>query len=395
MLEKRLGVLAGIFLIGVLALASVAGSPPSAASAPGGTSGGSSDSTGQVPGAMQSAARAIQALASGASGLATTAAHALSALGASSAADPAAVSPAGGPVSYGADGRLTILLIGSDWRKHLYGERTDVIMVVTIDPATKRVATASIPRDTIYFPRAKANGGGTTKTNRVNAIYLLYYRHTNLAHGKVDLGALVKFKKDVAAALQTEIDYVAMIRFTGFTQLVNAIGGINVQIADAIRDSFLRTSGHGKRGVYFPKSSSWHLTGNPPCTPYPAKCHNSLAYARSRHGWVGSSYNSDFARARRQQGMVVAGTDQIVSNGQSSLSSLLTYAKSRVYTDLPETLAAATQLYSLVNGAHLAHGDQVVFSPNKWAVQRQRDPIYTFELRLPQVRAWINNHFGS
>jgi anionic cell wall polymer biosynthesis LytR-Cps2A-Psr (LCP) family protein len=301
-----------------------------------------------------------------------------------------AVAPAAG-ISYGADGRFTILLLGSDWRVHNGGERTDILLVMTIDPTTKRVAAASIPRDTVYFP---LHGGGSSGTNRVNAIYELYYRKAGLAHAKVSVPGLQKLKQDVAKALGTEIDYVAMFRFKGFAKLLDKIGGVHVRIGAAIRDSYYNAPGKG-RGIYFPKSSSWRLKGTPSCRPYPRKCHNGLAYARSRHGTVGNKYNSDFQRERRQQPMAVAGALKIVSNGTTALADLLAATKGRVFTDLPHTLSAATTLYNLVSGAHLAKADQAVLGPNKFATAAARDPIYTFELRRKVVRAWINAHFGS
>lgn len=305
--------------------------------------------------------------------------------------------PAGPAVSYGTDGRFTILLLGSDWRSDRYGERMDVVMIVTIDPATKRVAAASIPRDTVYVPRADSNGGGTSGTNRINAIYSVLYRKSGLAHNKVDKTALGKLKNDVATTLATEIDYVAMTRFAGFTDVINRIGGVHVQINQAIKDSFYKSPGtpSGVRGVYFPVSASYYLEGNGACWPKPKKCHNGLIYVRSRHGTVGSGNNSDFARSRRQQGLVVAGTDRIVSNGTDSLAALVTRVKGRVWTDLPRTLSAATQLYYLVDGAHLSASDSQVFSPSNWATSDASTPIYTFRLRLDKVRTWINDHFGS
>lgn len=304
---------------------------------------------------------------------------------------------AANPVSYGADGRLTLLVLGSDWRANLPGERLDAIMVITIDPVTKRVAAASIPRDSVYIPRAAANGGGTSGVNRINSLYSVYYRRSNLKHSGVDVPALKRFKADVATALATEIDYVAMVRFDGFDKLLSVIGGVDVTIGKAVRDSFYRAPGeHGPtRGVYFPKSPLWHLAGQVNCLPYPNRCHNGQAYARSRHGTVGNEYNSDFQRAQRQQSVAKAAADRIVQNGSGSLPSLVSAVSGRVYTDLPRTLDAANQLYDLVSGAHLSAADSVVFAPNKWATSDASTPLYTFRLKLKLVRSWINQHFGS
>jgi anionic cell wall polymer biosynthesis LytR-Cps2A-Psr (LCP) family protein len=307
-----------------------------------------------------------------------------------------AVQPAGPEVSYGKDGRFTILLLGSDYRDDLYGERMDVVIVITIDPATKRVGAVSIPRDTVYIPRAGSNGGGTSGSNRINAMYSLFYRRPGLAHRKVDLAALVRFKQDVAATLDTEIDNVAMTRFAGITDLVDRIGGVDVRITQAVTDGFYKSPGtpQGVRGAYFPVSDSYHLNGGGSCYPKPKRCHNALIYARSRHGTSGSGVNSDFARARRQHGLVMAGANKIVANGVDSLPALVDRVKGRIWTDLPRTLGAATQLYDLVNGATLGSRDGKVFAPNKWAYTDSSTSRYTFRLYLSKVRGWINRHFG-
>ena len=153
------------------------------------------------------------------------------------------------------------------------------MLVMSIDPNTKRVAAASIARDTVFFP---LHGGGTTGTTRVNAIYEIWYRHHGLAHQKVDGAAFGQFTKDVSLALRTEIDYWAMVRFSGFVALVNKINGANVDIADPITDSYYHS--HKSHGIYFPAVNGYHLKGDPACFPKPAKCHSALAYARSRHG---------------------------------------------------------------------------------------------------------------
>jgi LCP family protein required for cell wall assembly len=306
-----------------------------------------------------------------------------------SATDPA------DSVSYGSDGRFTILLLGSDWRTGSPGERQDVVIVMTIDPVTKRVAAASIPRDTVYIPRAASNGGGTSGNVRINSMYGIFYRRTSFGHSQVDLPALVRLKNDVSRTLATEIDYVAMVRFSGFTYLIDRIGGVNVEIKKAITDTFLRTPGTTVRGAYFPVDSSYHLKGKALCGQKPKHCHNALMYVRSRHGTVGTGYNSDFARARRQHPFVVAAADKIVANGTSGLPGLVSSVQGRIWTNLPRTLSAATQLYHLVDGAHLRPADTQVFSPSTWATSDSSTPQYTFRLRLPKVRTWINDHFGS
>src|SRR5689334_11607352 len=75
---------------------------------------------------------------------------------ASEAPSSAPTGPAADPV-LGTDGRFTVLLLGSDYRPAHPGNRTDTIMVVSVDSSTGSVAAASIPRDTANFPLP---GGG-------------------------------------------------------------------------------------------------------------------------------------------------------------------------------------------------------------------------------------------
>ena len=83
------------------------------------------------------------------------------------------------PVKLGKDGRLTVLLMGSDWRPTAGGERLDVLMVATIDPITGKAAVVSIPRDVSGIPLA---GGGNSGAMKVNSIYYIRYRKSSLRH---------------------------------------------------------------------------------------------------------------------------------------------------------------------------------------------------------------------
>ena len=299
------------------------------------------------------------------------------------------VSPAETGISYGSDGRLTVLLIGSDWRPKGGGERTDVILVMSIDPTNGRVAAASIPRDVVFFP---LHGGGTSGTDRVNTIYYLKYRHNSgHTHKFVDTAALNNFTKDVSLALGVEIDYWAMVRFVGFVKLIDKISGANVDIADPITDTFYPSG--NTRGIYFPKATSYHLKGDPVCHPKPYHCHSALAYARSRHGTVGTGYNGDFPRARRQQTLTMAAAASFIAHiSAGEYGDFVNYTVDKLWTNIPRNVTALGDLWNLAEGAHLAHHDTIVFGPSKWAHETAQTPLYTYRLYLNLVRGWIDTH---
>ena len=129
------------------------------------------------------------------------------------------------------------------------------------------------------------------------------------------------------------------------------------------------------------------------CGQKPTKCRNALLYARSRYGTEGGRANSDFRRLRRQQEIVFYAIRRVVNRGRgTSLLNLLDNAKGRIYTNLPKTPGGARALYDIANrsGFRFATNDGKVFGPSRWSSYVGR---YTFKLKLPDVRQWVDNHF--
>jgi anionic cell wall polymer biosynthesis LytR-Cps2A-Psr (LCP) family protein len=306
----------------------------------------------------------------------------------------AGMEPAAGPCSgtgglkSGSDGRVTILLLGSDYREKPYiGERMDVIIVAT-RKANGQVAMASIPRDTAYFPLAS---GGTSGSSRVNTLYYRYKR-SSVGARKVDCRALKRFTEDVEKALATEIDYYAMVRMVTFAQLVDNVTAVYTDIPGPIVDP-----SYGRRGAYFPDANDWRLVGNTACRNKKSDpCHSALAYVRSRHGTQAGGSNNDFKRALRQHTFIFDAAKRVLSRGSgSNLSSLINATESRVWTNVPKNMTAGLDIYNLLkNGMSLANKDRVVFGPSTYAYGLT-NPQYAYKLRLKKVRAWINEHFGS
>jgi LCP family protein required for cell wall assembly len=290
------------------------------------------------------------------------------------------------PVDLGKDGRLTVLLAGSDWRAKSGGERLDVLMVATIDPTTGKAAVVSIPRDMAGIPLA---GGGNSGGMRVNSIYFLRYRNPAKKHGAVDRKAMKRFTADIAAFLGTEIDYWALTRFATFANLINSLGGLRVDIREEVRDSSYHH--RSSRGIYFPKKNDYKLKGDPACKPYPAKCHSALVYARSRKGTMGDGYNSDWKRAERQQEMVRAAVKQIIEAGAGvALVGRLLKVRDKIDTNLPKTVEAAGQLFALVHKLKLPRGNMKVLAPATWSYLAGDG---TVRPNLSRIRQFVDNKF--
>lgn len=291
------------------------------------------------------------------------------------------------PIKLGKDGRLTVLLIGSDWRPKSGGERLDVLMVATVDPETGRAAVVSIPRDMSGIPLA---GGSNSGAMRVNSIYYIRYRNSSLGHAALDRGGLKRFSKDIGKLLGTEIDYWALTRFATFANLVNTLGGVKVDVREEVLDSSYH-HGHS-RGVWFPAQEGYRLKGDPKCKPKPKKCRSALVYARSRKGTVGGSFNSDYRRAERQQDIVHAAVTQVLEDRGSGIRLLgtLLEVRDKIDTNMPKTAAAAGQLYAILQDLKLPRSNMKVLAPATWAGAAGDGSIRP---NLGAIRAWVDRAF--
>lgn len=301
--------------------------------------------------------------------------------------------PSGAPstVSTGSDGRLTILLIGSDYRdEYRYTEHTDVLMVASLDLTTKRISMASIPRDVAYFPIHPDNRSGAATNSGSMRVNLLYDRYKTQADGVIEREALQKLRKDVAFALGLEIDHYAYLRFTGFDALMDNVGGVSVGIPSRILDPYYQDS--PTPGIRFPAASSWLLRGGTAkrCAGTDMNCKRGIVYVRSRKGTVGSVANSDAQRVRRQQGLVLAAIRKVASGG-ADLESLRSASLSRVTTSLPISWNDVSWLRSKLQGAISYSSDRMVFLPTTYA----KDLTYpkdSSKLKIRAVRNWVDAH---
>jgi LCP family protein required for cell wall assembly len=176
-----------------------------------------------------------------------------------------------------AQGAETILLVGTDSRStapttgtnasapdFVYGaQRSDVIMLVRLDPGFTHAQVVSIPRDSW----APIPGHGTSK---INAAY--------------SWGGPRLLIQTVEELTKVRIDHVAVIDFSGFAAMTDAVGGIDVNVS--VPTSTWGTVFHA--GVN-------HLDGE-----------QALNYVRQRDGLPGG----DLGREQREQAALRALLDK-------------------------------------------------------------------------------------
>ena len=247
--------------------------------------------------------------------------------------------------------------MGTDYRPAHPGNRTDAMMVVSIDPTTGKSAGFSVPRDISDFPLPKSGKYGP----KVNGLY----QHLEAKMGDGGKG----MKQAFARAFDIEIDHYVLIGFTGVIKLVRNVGGVDVTLAEPYYDPYYWVNNH-HRGWGLPAGKS-HLNAE-----------DALIFARSRKG------DSDFQRAKRQQQLVIAAVAKVRKRGIDDLGKLLNIAKETVRTDLP--LNRAADLFALYSTVDLAKIDRAVFGPKRFAV---RNGGTDYKLVLDLCKKWIGNHF--
>lgn len=259
----------------------------------------------------------------------------------------------------GTDGRLTILLMGSDYRRGHPGNRTDTMMIISVDPTSDAVAAASIPRDTVEFPLPD----GTKFRPKINALYETYRSRI----GDDKAGAAMA--RAIGRALRVEIDNYIVIGFEGVERLVDAVGGVDVVLAKPVRDPqyWLSPTRHG---ISFPAGAN-HLNGE-----------RALIFARTRKG------DNDFERARRQQKLIVAAVAAVRKVGILQLPELLTIVRDYVKTDLP--LIQAENIFRIAASAKTKEAVGTVFGPRKWA----QSTGGSFALKIDVVRKWTARYMA-
>lgn len=155
---------------------------------------------------------------------------------------------------------------------------TDTIMVVALKPRDGTFGLVSVPRDL-----AVATDAGAFR--KVNSVYAL-------AEAREPGSGLPEFKRALSSITGAPISYAAVINFGGFEKLIDAFGGVSVEVPHTFVDHTYPDGRGGVKTVSF-TAGRQRLDGA-----------TALEYARSRHGSDGE--NSDFARARRQQLIAVS-----------------------------------------------------------------------------------------
>lgn len=194
-------------------------------------------------------------------------------------------------------GRYNVLLLGVDAAEGREGLRPDSINVASIDAATGRTVILGLPRNLARVPFPKdsplrqlypdgyrCDDGGCM----LNGIHTLGLEHADLYPGQ-DPG-MAALTEAVEETLGLDVNYYAMIDIAGFQNLIDALGGIRLDIGRRVPIG----GGSSEISGYIEQGLGVHLDG-----------YHALWFARSREG------SDDYERMIRQKCVMAAMAKQL------------------------------------------------------------------------------------
>lgn len=262
---------------------------------------------------------------------------------------------------------FNILLLGQGDPSHSGSNLTDTMEIIHLDPTQKYLALISVPRDT-WVPIVNAD---KTEKQKINAAY--------------SSGGFPLVKKTVKSVTGLPIQFAILVDFNGFTQAIDILGGIEVNVPVTFDDYFYPVKGKEQEScnkspeeitalsttmsgfqlekqftcryehLHFDAGMN-HLDGN-----------TALKFVRSRHS---DQHGGDFARAQRQQALLLGIKDKLLSlNALDNILPFFDKLIGSVKTDLdrPKVKSIADLIVNAKEYkiSHIVLSDQNIFVSSK------------------------------
>ena len=232
---------------------------------------------------------------------------------------------------FGDQQRVNVLLLGGDGGVDRDGVRTDTVIVASIDTATGDTTLFSLPRnlENLPFPAdsplAEAYPDGFEASEESEGLLNAVYRNGPAGYpdilGPTDNPGADWLKLGVGEALGLKIDYFVLVNLDGFSRLVDALGGVTVNV-----NYYVPIGGEPSIGTlpdgYIAPGPNQHMDGA-----------RALAFARGRFGLT------DYDRMARQRCTIKAiidAADPVTLLEQ--YQQLAATTKDIVSTDIPRSV---------------------------------------------------------
>ncbi len=246
--------------------------------------------------------------------------------------------------------RITILLAGGDAGPGRSGLRTDTIIVATFDKTTGKAALFGIPRNLVQVPLPEEwqhafidldmrftpwevrrewtdeDDDGLPDQfvpcncfrSQINALYPFTRKWTETYPDEVDPG-MAALRDTLEILLGIHIDYYALVNMSGFTRIIDALGGVRIYATSGVYGEFSPARA-GEEWIEVSIRPGWNrLRGTA-----------ALAYVRERRS------SSDYTRMARQRCLlkaVAAGADPVTI--ATRFTAITNAVKNSVRTDIP------------------------------------------------------------
>ena len=264
--------------------------------------------------------------------------------------------------------RITVLVMGLDSVPGRTTNLTDTLMVASLDPVGKSVSLLSVPRDLVNTPLGNGNVFGP----KLNSLLSWAERNPDVFPD----GGRRALQDAVSELLGIPIHYTASMDMVAFVRLIDAVGGVEIEVPEAFSDPMYDGYGFGQMG-WSVEAGTHRFDGL-----------NALAYARSRK----ATGESDFTRQARQQEILLALRAKLTSGGSLvfALPTLLDTLGDTVRTDFPvdqlpavaalvedippERIVRSVIRFPLVGGTTNRYGSVQV--PDVPAIQAMADQLF-------------------
>lgn len=193
-------------------------------------------------------------------------------------------------------GRTNFVLLGMAGGDHEGADLTDTIIFASVEKEGRDVVLVTTPRD-LWVDTLRA---------KINTAY--HYGEQRQPGG----GGLILIKAAISEVIGQPVDYAVAINFAGFEKIIDALGGVDVTVERAFDDYHYPIAGREDDGcggdlqyrcrfeeLHF-AAGRQHLDGQ-----------TALKYVRSRQ--AEGDEGSDFARSRRQERLILAVREKLLS----------------------------------------------------------------------------------
>lgn len=191
------------------------------------------------------------------------------------------------------DDRINILLLGMGGEGHDGAFLTDTIMLASFKPSTQEASMISFPRDLV---------SPVSNWRKINSINAFAEMAEPGSGGNVT-------RDSIAKLLDTNIDYYIRVDFKAFENIIDELGGIELTVENSFTDYRYPIRGQEDNPNYYARFENLSFKAG----KQKMNGKTALKYARSRHAY--GLEGSDFARAKRQQLVIEAVKNKLLSAG--------------------------------------------------------------------------------